>query len=99
MGANRGKTIRNSTTFTSFLLGVPYQGKIVPLSQVGTGLPDQLMEQLNHYIEESGLIENSIPVDYDLGRLRSDVYFRPEMIFEVHAQELTRSPLYHLGKA
>ena len=27
-----------------------------------------------------------------------DAYFAPELVFEIHAQELTLSPIYHLGK-
>ena len=32
-----------------------------------------------------------------MGVVKCDVYFRPELVFEVHAQELTQSPQYKLG--
>lgn len=38
MGANRGQGNKNSKSFTSYLLGTKYQGKIVPISNVGSGL-------------------------------------------------------------
>ena len=40
MGANRGNGYKNSKDFTSFLMGTPYKGKIVPVSQVGSGFTE-----------------------------------------------------------
>jgi ATP-dependent DNA ligase len=42
MGANRGEGFKNYNQYTSFLMGTPYQGKIVPISQVGSGLTEEL---------------------------------------------------------
>ena len=40
MGANRGNGFKNGHKFTSFLMGTPYKGKIMPISQVGNGIND-----------------------------------------------------------
>jgi hypothetical protein len=37
MGATRGLGFKNRNIFTSFLMGTPYNGKIVPISNVGSG--------------------------------------------------------------
>ena len=37
MGAIRGTGFKNKDIFTSFLMGTPYNGKIVPISNVGSG--------------------------------------------------------------
>ena len=50
MGANRGKSIRNSMVLTSFLVGVPYKGTIVPICNVGTGFNEQTAKKLQELI-------------------------------------------------
>jgi ATP-dependent DNA ligase len=30
--------------------------------------------------------------------VKADIYFQPELVFEVHAQEFTLSPIYQLGR-
>jgi hypothetical protein len=38
MGANKGLGFKNHHSYTSFLVGAPYQGKIIPISNVGSGM-------------------------------------------------------------
>jgi ATP-dependent DNA ligase len=55
MGANRGQGSKNSRHFTSYLLGASYQGKILPVSNVGSGLTEEMMAVIAKYVEEQGL--------------------------------------------
>lgn len=41
---------------------------------------------------------NEIPEEYDLKGIKADVYFSPELVFEIHAQEFTLSPSFNLGR-
>lgn len=43
------------------------------------------------------LITDSPDPSIELSTIKLDAYFKPEMVFEVHAQELTYSPMYKLG--
>lgn len=98
MGANRGQGAKNSRHFTSYLLGTPHDGKILPVSNVGSGLTEEMMALIAKHVEEQGLRSEQVPAEYALGSVKADVYYRPFLVFEVHAQELTVSPLYRLGE-
>lgn len=39
-----------------------------------------------------------VPEAYDMQGIKVDVMYRPEVIFEIHAQEFTLSPIYNLGR-
>lgn len=97
MGANRGQGSKNSKTFTSYLLGTPYKGKILPISNVGSGLTEHMIALITQHVADKNLSLTQPPPEYELGAVRADVYFKPELVFEVNAQELTVSPLYKLG--
>ena len=46
MGANRGSRFKNQKLYNSFLMGTKYKGKIVPLSNVGSGFNSELLEEI-----------------------------------------------------
>lgn len=98
MGANRGQGSKNTRSFTSYLLGTPYQGKILPVSNVGSGLTADMLEVVAAHVEQQNLAVATAPEEYALGNVRADVYYKPAMVFEVQAQELIHSPLYNLGR-
>lgn len=97
MGANRGQGNKNFKSFTSYLLGTKYQGKIIPISNVGSGLTEEMIQIINKHINEADLKVDKVPQEYELGGAKADIYFKPSLVFEVHAQELSLSPLYKLG--
>jgi DNA ligase 1 len=97
MGANRGQGSRNSKAFTSYLLGTVFNGKIIPLSNVGSGLTEEMIGLITQHVSDHCLRADHVPEEYELGGAKADVYFKPALVFEVHAQELTVSPLYKLG--
>ena len=55
MGANRGSGFKNSQIYVSFLLGTPYKGKIVPISQVGSGFTDLNFIEIAEIVEQNDL--------------------------------------------
>jgi ATP-dependent DNA ligase len=58
-----------------------------------------MLELLNNSINQMKLITDSPDPSIDLSTIKLDAYFKPVMVFEVHAQELTYSPLYKLGSS
>jgi ATP-dependent DNA ligase len=97
MGAKRGVGVNNRDRFASFLLGTPYQGRIVPISFVGSGFTAEMLNIITEYIKDRRLEVETIPVEYDMWRTTVDTCFRPDMVFEVHAQEFTVSSMHKLG--
>jgi len=50
MGANNSQKIKNKKQYGSFLVGTYYNGKIIPLSNVGTGFIDDTIKLITQYI-------------------------------------------------
>ncbi len=98
VGANRGHGNNNKRLFTSFLLATPFNGKFVPISHVGSGFTDEMLELLNNSIKKMDIITEVPDPRIELSSIKLDAYFKPELVFEVHAQEMTYSPLYKLGR-
>jgi hypothetical protein len=55
MGANRGQGSKNYKSFTSYLLGTKYLGKIIPISNVGSGLTEEMIGIISKHVDESNL--------------------------------------------
>ena len=86
MGANRGRSFNNSTHFTSYLMGARHNGAIIPISAVGSGFSEESTSGIRALIERDGLLVEKVPEEYNLSNVRADVYFRPQIIFEIQAQ-------------
>ena len=97
VGANRGQGNNNKKLFTSFLLATPHNGKFIPISHVGSGFTDEMLEILNSSIYKMNIITEYPDPSIELSTIKLDAYFKPELVFEVHAQQMTYSPLYKLG--
>lgn len=50
MGANRGSGFKNQKTFNSYLMGTPYNGRIIPISNVGSGFTIEELEEISQLI-------------------------------------------------
>jgi len=61
MGANRGKSFKNNSILNSFLMGALHKGKIIPLSQVGTGFTEEMYSIISKYLSDENLIVDKIP--------------------------------------
>jgi ATP-dependent DNA ligase len=51
MGANRGTGFKNNKIFTSYLMGTPYNGKVIPISNVGSGFNEEIFGQISKLVE------------------------------------------------
>ena len=86
VGANRGQGNNNKKLFTSFLLATPHNGKFIPISHVGSGFTDEMLEILNSSIYKMNIITEYPDPSIELSTIKLDAYFKPELVFEVHAQ-------------
>lgn len=64
MGANRGQGSKNSKNFASYLLGTPFNGKIIPISNVGSGLTEEMIALITQHVTEAGLLAEKVPAEY-----------------------------------
>lgn len=75
MGASKGMGFKNKDSYTSFLMGTPYNGKIIPLSNVGSGFTIDMLTELNEIVQAKKLLTTEVPNAYDLKGIRADIYF------------------------
>ncbi len=78
------------------LVGIPEADKILSLSKVGSGFSeDTIKEMLNR---SKNLVINQQPDSYEVDKtLLPDVWLRPEMVVEIRADSISRSPFYETG--
>lgn len=105
MGIYRGKGKRSGFGVGAFLVGIfcPPESPNSPtsfltISKIGTGLTDNQWRQLR--ITSNELRVMSKPVKYDVPKsLIPDAWMRPELVAEIQADNITRSPLHTAGYA
>ncbi len=100
MGIDYGQGKRNSFGVGAFLVGVfdAKSDSFKTVSKIGTGLSDDEWRAL----AESGkkLAVSEKPKNYDVNKLMNvDVWFKPELVGEFRADELTKSPMHTAGLA
>ena len=95
IGAFHGKG-RRAGTYGTYLLGTydERRGIFTSVAKVGTGFSDQDLEKLpkllkpfESHVKPPGVESNMVP----------DVWFRPHLVIEVIAAELTLSPIHTAG--
>lgn len=94
-----GKGKRNQFGLGAFLIGIAGPDeRILTLSKVGTGLSDDQWRELKRRTES--LVTVNQPASYIVNKgLIPDVWIDPEIIVEVAADELTKSPTHSAGLA
>jgi len=99
IGYYRGKGKRNQFGIGAFLVGVPdKKGRILTVSKVGTGLTDVQWREMNKRGEK--LETAKMPKEYRIAKnLRPDVWCRPQLVVEIEADTITRSPIHTAGLA
>ena len=99
MGFNRGQGKRTAFGIGAFLVGV-YDAKndnFVTIAKVGTGLTDDEWRELAKRAEV--LRSKEKPQLYDVDKwLTPDIWIKPEIVVEIRADELTRSPVHTAGR-
>jgi DNA ligase-1 len=99
MGYYKGKGKRAKFGIGAFLVGVLTQDKkIKTIAKIGTGLTDNQFRQMKKLADKHSA--NQKPKYYDVPKdLTPDVWMHPEIVVEIAADEITKSPLHTAGHA
>lgn len=98
MGYTRGKGKRASFGVGQFLAGIVENERILSITKVGTGLTDEQFKELNERLLKIQVQEK--PKEYEVHKdLQPDFWVDPEIVVELAADELTKSPKHTAGLA
>jgi len=98
MGYTQGKGKRTSFGIGQFLAGVIDGEQIKTVTKVGTGLSDKDFKEL--YKRLSKIKVNEKPKEYEAHKdLEPDFWVSPEVVVELAADDLTKSPKHTAGYA
>ncbi len=99
MGYDFGKGKRTEFGIGAFLVGV-YNGKkdmYETVAKIGTGLTDDEWREMKKRADALKVKEK--PSNYDIDKLMNvDVLIAPEIVVEILADEITRSPMHTAGR-
>jgi DNA ligase-1 len=100
MGYYPGKGKRNTFGIGAFLVGVRgSEGQIMTIAKIGTGLSDEQFKELYAKLKKLE-IHNPKLENYVVSEsLIPDVWVKPEVIVEIAADEITKSPTHSAGYA
>ncbi len=99
MGYYYGRGKRTSFGIGAFLIGIydESQDKFMTIAKVGTGLTDEEWKELAKRGDK--LKSKTKPTLYEVDKwLEPDVWITPEIVVEIRADELTRSPIHTAGR-
>jgi DNA ligase-1 len=99
MGYYYGRGKRTGFGIGAFLIGIydEKQDKFLTIAKVGTGLTDEEWKELAKRGDK--LKSKEKPALYEVDKwLEPDVWVKPEIVVEIRADELTRSPIHTAGR-
>jgi len=100
LGYYYGKGRRAQLGIGAMLLGVydDKNDKFVTISKLGTGMTDQSLKDLKQVLDKNKAYKqpNNVNIPKDL---KPDVYVYPDVVVEVEADEITKSPVHSAGWA
>lgn len=98
MGYYRGRGKRSGFGIGAFLVGARKDEKILTVAKIGTGLSDETFIQLKKKLD--ALVVATQPKEYEVNKgLVPDVWVEPEVVVEIAADEITKSPIHTAGVA
>ncbi|HEX7018146.1 MAG TPA: ATP-dependent DNA ligase [Patescibacteria group bacterium] len=101
MGYYFGRGKRTGFGIGAILVGVKNEGQekpFVTIAKIGTGLSDEQLREMKRRLDELAVTEQ--PKEYDVSKaLVPDVWAAPDLVIEVAADELTKSPNHSAGVA
>ena len=100
LGWYQGKGKRNKFGIGAFLVGLydPNKDEFLTVSKIGTGLTDDQWRQLYSLCQKSKTIKK--PANYQVPKeLACDLWTEPNLVVEVKADQITKSPLHTSGYA
>lgn len=78
------------------LVGIPHDGKIYSLSKVGSGFSEEKLKEMLKRCEVSKV--KKMPKNYVADKtLIPDVWVKPEILIEIRADSISRSPIHETG--
>lgn len=99
MGYSKGKGKRQKFGVGAFLVGIKAEDdRIVTIAKIGTGLSDEQFAILFKKLESAEVKEKD-PLYLVAKMLEPDVWVRPEIVVEIAADEVTKSPNHSSGYA
>ncbi len=99
MGYDFGKGKRTDFGIGAFLVGVYNEEKDIyeTVAKIGTGLTDDEWREMKQRADKLKVHEK--PSNYDIDKLMDvDVLIAPEIVVEILADEITRSPMHTAGR-
>ncbi len=98
MGYYRGKGKRASFGIGAFLVGIISKNQILSVSKIGTGLTDEQWREMYERCEKIKIKDQ--PKEYKIDKnLRPDIWCKPELVVEIEADTITKSPIHTAGLA
>jgi DNA ligase-1 len=98
MGTYEGKGKRTGFGAGAFLVGVKDKDKFLSVSKIGTGLTDEQWRELDKRTKVLRIANK--PQEYRVDKnLAPDIWTKPELVVEILADEITRSPIHAAGLA
>lgn len=98
MGYYKGRGKRAQFGLGAFLAGLRKGEEIVTITKVGTGLTDEQFKELKGRMDRLEVKEK--PKQYEVDKnLAPDVWVVPELVVELAADEVTKSPVHTAGVA
>jgi len=100
MGYYFGRGKRAEFGIGAILVGIldQKQERVLTLAKIGTGLSDEVLRQIKQMCDQ--LAAPTAPSHYLVNKLLApDVWCLPDLVVEVAADEITRSPLHSAGVA
>jgi len=98
MGYYKGKGKRAGFGIGAFLVGLRKNGRFVTLAKVGTGLTDDQFREMKRRLTK--LRAKKKPIEYEVSKgLEPDIWTDPELVVEIAADQITKSPSHSSGWA
>lgn len=98
MGYTAGRGKRANFGLGQFLAGIKSGEKFLSITKVGTGLTDEQFKELNKRLQTIKVRQK--PKQYEVHKdLEPDYWVNPEVVVELAADELTKSPKHTAGLA
>lgn len=100
MGYDFGKGKRTGFGIGAFLVGVYDEKKdqYVTIAKIGTGLTDEEWREIQ--VKSEKLKINKKPNNYRVDKaMECDVWIQPQIVVEIRADEITKSPIHSAGLA
>ncbi|MBI3379934.1 ATP-dependent DNA ligase [Candidatus Gottesmanbacteria bacterium] len=99
MGYDLGQGKRSGFGIGDFLIGVydEKQDKFGTVTKIGTGLTDEEWREIK--IRSDKLKVKTQPKNYEVDKIMScDIWITPQIVVEIRADEITRSPVHTAGR-